>query len=210
MIDLKRRTALRALTAVAAATILPGTAWATTNTPHPFQKGSIKSVVGFGGAGGRIVRRFVEQHPGLARQHFISIADRPQHGSDAHELTHEDLTWDFLNKRKSDGTEIPLLVVAGLAGIAGGDLSYGYVRQVREILPGLTASGILFLPFEFEGRRRDRALRQAENLVRILDGTVVIDLENLARRSSPDETLKAFFDRVDQSAVDQIVRSLEG
>lgn len=209
MTDLKRRTALRALAAVAAATTLPGTAWATA-TSLTIPSHACRSVVGFGGAGGNVVRRFFIRYSELACQHFVSVANRPQGVTEARDYTHEDLRFEYLSKGMPDGADIPLLVVAGLAGIAGGDLSHDYVAHLREGLVGLKVSGILFLPFEFEGRRRDRALRQAENLVRILDGTVVIDLENLARQSSLDETLQALFDRADQSAVDQIVRFLEG
>ncbi len=151
------------------------------------------SLVGFGGAGHRILRRLVELYPAAREVCRVDLVERRQVGG---AVTYDREPLGLVTEGMPRERHV---IVAGLGYVPGGESSfefasttpYGRRREVR---------GVLVLPFAFEGDHRDRGLAQAARFVRSFPDTTVIDNEWFLSRVD-EERLVNVYERANAFAV---------
>ena len=151
-------------------------------------------VVGLGHAGRRIVERF-QDGSGATAQRIPRIGIVTRAGG----------WFGGVLSRPGQGTSTRVIRVAGLGARSGADLAEACASArvgaaLHEVM------GVFALPLNVEGTRRERALHQAERIVRRLRRVELIDTEDARFRSPDDERLSDYWDRVDEYAATAIAR----
>lgn len=153
------------------------------------------NIVGYGGFGTRLVRELAAPRA-IRERHFCAVMDYESLPDRIGPPTLELLGHTFTR------LEGPLIVVAGLGSNAGGELSRINARAFRTDFPKLPVRGVLVIPFEFEGRRRHRALEQAAAFDTEFGPAIRID--NHVMTTDGRELLSHFMARVDLIAIARV------
>jgi cell division GTPase FtsZ len=157
----KRRSILNALAIALAG---PATCMATATEQRAV------NLVGFGGAGTRMVELFTVRHPNCVERDYIGVVDRERVGAT------EQVTLNVISAG-SEPNAGPLIVVAGL-GREGGELSYEFTRMWVESRR-VEVRALFAYPLIFEGNRRTRGLEQAARFVRTFGSADALDNESV-------------------------------
>ncbi len=192
--DIQRRILLKA--AMATSTLISmGCIYTMTYPRHA--KNTVQEVIGIGGCGCAMVKAFIDRHPDLASLNRITLADCPA----LDDIRAKTLDQGCLRETVTTAPEASILIVAGLGGLAGGELSRNYVA--RRLQPGNTrVKGLLVLPFHFEYSRRRKAIAQLGQLNRLLKSQEVLEVEQFSK--SPNEPLINAFRRTHKHITSQI------
>lgn len=124
------------------------------------------TVLGLGGFGARLVRRFAEAHPRGISRCFVGLVDRSRDNPATYQF-------EVLGNARGLGGG-PLIVVAALGGRDGGPLS----RYYADAWTGTwteKVKAVWILPFDFENRRRPRAMEQLVIWSPCFDEVAVLD-----------------------------------
>lgn len=156
------------------------------------------NIVGFGGVGTRLVRRFAAEQA-LPDRYFCALVDYEPLPDRVGPTTLESIG------ALPGPVEGPLVVVAGLGRLAGGELSRTWARNFKLHNDNHPVRGVLVLPFEWEGKYRRKALEQAALFEAEFDGVERIDNQALATNGS--ELMRQFAARVDVLALRKIERA---
>ena len=162
-------------------------------------EGGPVNLVGFGGAGHRILRRLVKVHPAARELCRVDLAERREVGG---AVTYDREPLGLLTEPPSG----PSVVVAGLGYGPGGESSFEFAaamgrRQQREV------RGLLVLPFEFEGHRRERGVAQAARFVERFPDSLVIDNERFLGQAE-EESLLDVYERVNTVASEILTQAI--
>ena len=161
-------------------------------------EGAPVNLVGFGGAGHRILRRFVEVHPEARKLCRVDLAARCDVGgavTDGREP---------LGLVADDSLGGPYVVVAGLGYGPGGESSFEFASTMRDGWRR-EVRGVLVLPFEFEGHRRERGVAQAARFLRSFPDSLVIDNERFLG-DADDESLLDIYGRANDTIAEALAR----
>lgn len=159
--------------------------------------GGPANVTGVGGVGERLVRLFSEQNPDLLDRHFLAIADQADE-------TANGIAVQAISRAPQNASG-SLVILAGLGGHAGGELSYGLAREWAQSKGG-SVDALFIVPFTWESRRRARAIDQANRFVGTFGSVALID--NQRWMTDPRETRREVFMRIDARVAREMDRMI--